>query len=183
MEAAGNEPAQHFLRLSPYQSRYEADFRGLHGRRREPADWSAKVSVSMLKARPTASARLLTASLSYTLSRCLRIVPGEIENGGDLAVRLPSRHPEKNFALPGSERCERPRLPLTRGRVAPELDKVRLEGVENKLVSFAEVALETVEPETTCYPVRRRKPELELILAVERATNLPVQVEGMPLAP
>jgi len=107
----------------------------------------------------------------------------EIEDGGDLAVRLPSRYPEKNLALPGSERCERPRLPLTRGRVAPELDKVRLEGVENKLVSFAEVVLEAVEPESTCYPVRRREPELELILAVERATNLPVQVEGMPLAP
>jgi len=63
------------------------------------------------------------------------------------------------------------------------LGKVRLEGVENKLVSFAEVALETVEPEPTCYPIRRREPELELILAVERATNLPVQVGGMPLAP
>jgi hypothetical protein len=107
----------------------------------------------------------------------------EIENGGDLAVRLPSRNPEKNLALAGSERSERPRLPLTRGRVAPKLDKVRLKGVENKLVSFAEVALEAVEPEPTGYPVRRREPELELILAVERATNLPVQIEGMPLAP
>jgi hypothetical protein len=63
------------------------------------------------------------------------------------------------------------------------LDKVRSEGVENKLVSFAEVALEAVEPEPTGYPVRRREPELEFVFAVERATNLPVQVEGMPLAP
>jgi hypothetical protein len=52
----------------------------------------------------------------------------------------------------------------------------RSEDVDNKLVSFAAVALETVEPEPTCYPVRRREPQLELILAVERATNLPVQV-------
>jgi hypothetical protein len=71
----------------------------------------------------------------------LRIVLGaEIENGGDLTVRLPSRNPEKNLALAWSKRCERPRLPSTRGRVAPELDEVRLEGFENELVSFAEVA-------------------------------------------
>src|SRR5881394_1267353 len=137
----------------------------------------------MLKARPTASARLLTASLSYTLSRCLRIVPGEIENGGDLAVRLPSRNPEKDLALAGNEGGERPRLPFTSSRVAPELDEARLKGVETELVSFAEVALEAVEPEPACYPVRCREPELELVLAVERATNLPVQVEGMALAP
>src|SRR6476659_2579992 len=37
----------------------------------------------------------------------------EIEHGGDLAVRLPSRNPEKNLALAGSEHCERLRLPLT----------------------------------------------------------------------
>ena len=72
---------------------------------------------------------------------------------------------------------------MTRPRVAPELDEVRPKDVENKLVSFAEVALEAVEPEPACYPVRRREPEVELVLAVERATDLPVQVEGMPLAP
>lgn len=107
----------------------------------------------------------------------------EIENAGDLAVRLPSRHPEKDLALAGSQGCERPRLPFTSGRVAPELDKVRLEGLENELVSFAEVALEAVEPEPACYPVGRREPELELVLALKGATNLPVQVESMPLAP
>lgn len=60
---------------------------------------------------------------------------------------------------------------------------MRLEDVENKLVSFAEVALEAVEPEPTCDPVGRRQPELELVLAIERAANLLVQVEGVPLAP
>jgi hypothetical protein len=72
---------------------------------------------------------------------------------------------------------------LTRGRVAPKLDKVRLKGVENELVSFAEVALEAVEPEPAYYPVRCREPEVELVLPVERPTNLPVQVVSMPLAP
>ena len=62
-------------------------------------------------------------------------------------------------------------------------DVTRLLDEHERTMAFAEVALETVEPEPTCYPVRRREPELELILAVERATNLPVQVEGMPLAP
>jgi hypothetical protein len=60
---------------------------------------------------------------------------------------------------------------------------VRLEGVENELVSLAEVALEAVEPEPARYPVRCREPELELVFAVERATNLPVQVETVPLTP
>ena len=129
--------------------------------------------------RPVAHPELVVHVVEVFADRSRR----EIENGGDLAVRLPSCNPVKNLALAGSERRERPRLASTRGRVAPELDKVRLEGVENKLVSFAEVALEAVEPETTGYPIRRRKPELELLLAVERSTDLPVQVEGMPLAP
>lgn len=102
----------------------------------------------------------------------------EIENGGDLAVRLSSRNPEKNLALAGCECRERPGVPSTRGRVVPELDKVRLEEVENELVSFAEVPLEAVEPEPACYPVGRREPELELVLALKGATNLPVQVES-----
>jgi hypothetical protein len=98
--------------------------------------------------RPVAHPKLVIHVVEVFADRSRR----EIKNGGDLAVRLPSRNPVKNLTLAGSERCERPRLPLTRGRVAPELDKVRLEGVENKLVSFAEVALEAVEREPTGYP-------------------------------
>ena len=129
--------------------------------------------------RPVAHPELVVHVVEVFADRSRR----EIENGGDLAVRLPSGNPEKNLALAGGERCERPRITSTRGRIAPELEKVRLEGVESELVSFAEVALEAVEPEPTCYPVRRREPELELVLAVERTTNLLVQVEGVPFAP
>src|SRR5262245_50310936 len=57
----------------------------------------------------------------------------DVENGGDLTVRLPLRNPEKDLALAGSHGFEQPRLPSTSSRVAPELNKVRLQGVENEL--------------------------------------------------
>src|SRR5262249_15021093 len=59
----------------------------------------------------------------------------------------------------------------------------RPKGFENELVSFAEIALETVETEPACWPVRGREPEVELVFAVEWPANLPVEVERMPLAP
>src|SRR5690349_435889 len=66
-------------------------------------------------ARPVAHPELLVRVVEVFADRSRR----EIENGGDLAVRLPSRNPEKNLALAGSERGKRPRPTSTRGRVAP----------------------------------------------------------------
>jgi hypothetical protein len=125
MEAAGIEPAQRFRRVDA----------------EDATDCS----------RTVAHAELVVHVVEVLSDRSRR----EIESGGDLAVRLPSRNPEKDLALAGSQGCERRRLPFTSSRAATELDKVRLQGVENELVSFAEVALEAVEPEPTDYPVGR----------------------------